>query len=66
MTLEEIQERIDEITAMRGDCEMAHGREDDLYVAFIEHVANSGDEQLAAMARLVLTAEKIDFTRWYA
>lgn len=52
--------------ASRRDNESAHMREDTLYINFIHYVSENAPENIAEIAKLVLTAEEIDFTRWYA
>ena len=64
MTKELIESALEEIRkAASGDYEAAHGWEDRLFLEFIEHVAESGPEDLAEMARLVLTSGEIEFAR---
>ena len=57
--LKRIEENID-------DPEKAHASEDALYIAFIEHVAESGTKDLAKLAQRVLKAQDIDFPHWCA
>lgn len=65
MTKEEIEESIALINEIRGDDEMAHGKEDALHLDFIGYVAKRKDS-LGTKARLILTTEDIDFARWCA
>lgn len=69
MTIKDIQDRIDHIKSIVHDDEVAHGREDKLRADFIKYVGtleNNTDVNLAQKARLVLTTNDIEFTRWYA
>ena len=65
MDKEYIQGKIDEIKKEMDDPEVAHGMEDDLYAEFIEHISKREDS-LGEMAKLVLTTEGLDFSRWFA
>jgi hypothetical protein len=66
MDLEECKSRVANIRKIAGDDEAAHCSEDGLYFDFIKYVAESADEELAAMAKEILKTEDIDFARWYA
>jgi hypothetical protein len=67
MTLEEIKLKIQEINAMIDDDEMAHHNEDFLYKSFIKYISeNPNDSILAEKAKLILTTQDIDFSRWCA
>lgn len=66
MTMEEIEKAVQHIREIAGDDEAAHGREDELHVAFIRHVADTACAELAKKARRVLTTSKIRFSRWCA
>ena len=66
MTMDELEKRVQEIEAMKGDPEMAHSYEDSLYADFIRYVSTLPDQQLAIKAAIVLKTEKIDFARWCA
>jgi len=69
MTLKEIEDRIEHISANKDDDEAAHGAEDVLYSTFIEYVASPAardDLTLADKARMVLSTKQIDFQRWCA
>lgn len=65
MTQEEIKQRLGSIRACMDDNESAHCMEDSLRGDFILYVANNGGE-LAEMAKLILTSDDFNFTRWYA
>jgi hypothetical protein len=67
LTLADIRAAVADIDAIKGDDESAHGREDDLRRAFIQHVAAHGrPAELAEMAREVLRTDEMDFERWCA
>ena len=68
MTLGEIQQQIERINALKDDNEAAHGEEDDLRNAFICYIAESDivPPTIRKKARLVLSSNDIEFTRWYA
>ena len=66
MTLDEIKSCVAKIADMRSDPEMAHAEEDNLYLLFIEHVAETADIAIAEMASEVLKAREIRFPRWFA
>lgn len=63
MTLEEIEARLEDIERSAKDSEMAHGLEDDLYIDFVQHVAQMGPPELAEMAKAVLRSQQLDFPR---
>jgi TRAP-type C4-dicarboxylate transport system substrate-binding protein len=66
MTLDEIQQALREIAdhAGRSDDDAAHTHEDELYEAFVRHVAEVGPPELAEMAQEVLKTQGISFMRW--
>ncbi len=67
MTLEQIQEKVDEIKIAAADDERAHSLEDDLMFAFITWLAKECYEDLIReKAKLVLSTSEIDFARWCA
>lgn len=66
MTLDDIKKAVAEIEEISDDDETAHAREDDLFMAFINHVARSGPPELAEMASEVLKTQQIGFARWCA
>lgn len=66
MTLEEIKNRVKEISDMAGDSEAAHSMEDSLMRDFISHVSAVADKELADMACEVMLTENIAFSRWCA
>ena len=73
MTIQEIQERVDEIaefvktTRPAYASEVAHEMEDDLRADFLAYVRdNPTDPELGAKTALVLSTSEIKFHRWYA
>ena len=73
MTIQEIQERVDEIaefvktTRPAYASEVAHEMEDDLRADFLAYVRDDpNDPELGAKAALVLSTSEIEFHRWYA
>ena len=73
MTIQEIQERVDEIaefvktTRPAYASEVAHEMEDDLRADFLAYVRDDpNDPELGAKAALVLSTSEIEFYRWYA
>lgn len=68
MDINQINERVSDISASVGDYEVAHGLEDKLRRDFIEYVSSSlhASTELREMAKAVLTTEKLDFPRYCA
>ena len=73
MTIQEIQERVDDIAKFTESSPavyvgvMAHEMEDDLRADFLAYVRdNPTDPELGAKAALVLSTSEIKFHRWYA
>lgn len=67
MTTAEIKDCIRDIADTHaGDDESQHSLEDSLHKEFIQHVAEVGPPELAAMAKLVLTTSDMQFARWCA
>lgn len=66
MTLESIQQEVERIREIKDDDEAAHSAEDTLYFEFIDYIRTHGPEDLAAMAKAVLTTQDISFERWCA
>ena len=68
MTTQDIEARIAAIAerVRDRDNESAHALEDELYVAFIRHVAQTTSPPLSDMARRVLDVHAMRFSRWYA
>ena len=73
MTLEEIQERVNEISKLTDkascvDSERAHQQDDELRRDFIKYIAQreSPDTQLQEKAKLIASVDDMGFDRWYA
>lgn len=66
MDINEIKQRVQRIEQAKGDCECAHGMEDQLMQDFIRYIAENAPRGLARMAREVLKTEDIDFPRYCA
>lgn len=65
MTPEEVKARVSEIRKMADDDEVAHGREDRLYLDVLTAIAN-GDPNGKALAEEAIKAAEIEFSRWCA
>ena len=65
ITIQWVREQIKEIERAKGDDEVAHSREDNLYLIVLEEVAK-GHPQSQELAKEVLKTKKIDFARWHA
>jgi hypothetical protein len=66
MTIDDIRKAVKHIEGVSGDPEAAHSKEDDLYHAFVKHIAKSEMGNFSIMAKEVLKTEKIKFSRWCA
>ena len=67
MTVEEVEKRVADIEAGKGDDEGAHAAEDDLWEAVLKAIASnqpSGYPHMLAAA--ALKTREIDFSRWCA
>lgn len=65
MLKQEAKERVARIKSMKGDNQNAHIEEDKLYVDFIRDVAKE-KSSLGKVAKVVISTQKIDFSRWCA
>ena len=67
MTLDEIKKNVENIKTLSndGDDEIAHKLEDELYVAFVEHVAKSDLGNISIMAKEIIKTKYFNFSRWY-
>lgn len=63
MRTKEIEERLKEIEDMKGDPEVAHSKEDQLFLDFIQSVSLRCDD-IGKQAKLVLTSKNIEFGRF--
>lgn len=66
MTLDEAKMETTWIWRARDDYEAAHGMEDKLRLKFIQFVAETGPEDLAEIAQVILATEDFDFPRYCA
>ena len=66
MTLEEAKERVANLERIKSDDEAAHSAEDTLYIDFVYHVAEKGNDELSQIAKEILKSISIDFARWCA
>ena len=66
MNLQEIEQRLKQISESSGDPESAHGLQDDLLWDFVMHVASLSNISLAKKAKAVLKARDISFPHWCA
>ena len=66
MTIQDVKNEIEKIKSIAGDDEVMHSGEDGLRAKFIEHIAALDIPVYAEMARLVLTTDNIEFSRWCA
>ncbi len=69
MNVDTVEARIDQIREV-GDCnpEIAHEMEDQLFMDFIEWVAEKqpAPAEAATVAKAVMKVLDLDFPRWYA
>ena len=65
ITLEQVEARVKEIEAARGDDEIAHGMEDTLRGDVLRSVA-AGVYNASALAIAALETDQIIFSRWCA
>ena len=66
MTATDVEIRLGEIRKLSKDPEDAHFQEQGLYMCVLEAIRDGECEDPSELARLALTAEDIDFPRWYA
>jgi hypothetical protein len=66
VTPEDVEARLVNIEAAKGDNETAHELEDELYVDVLRAIAASEAADPQALAERALKAYDLDFTRWYA
>ena len=60
MTLEEVKARIQKIRDEKGDDEVQHSLEDDLYFDLLKYFADQGNE----LAKEAIKSRDISFGRW--
>ena len=61
----DVTRRLDRISEAKGDYEVAHGMEDNLYKDVLRAIAN-GTPDPRGLATMALVAEGIDFPRYTA
>lgn len=66
MTLDEATIRVAKIRDLENDSEIAHGREDDLYLEFIQYVSSLDIPDVSNVAKVILRTQDMPFERWYA
>ena len=69
MKIEEIKNRIAKIENCKGDNEMAHSYEDDLFYDFVNAIKNGKfetKEEIVKASKEVYKVRKISFMRWRA
>ena len=66
MTPEDVRKAVDDISAMQEDYEIAHEREDALYLRLLEAIAKGECKDPAACAAIAIETQKIEFGRWCA
>ncbi|GAA0972808.1 hypothetical protein Q7689_00470 [Nocardiopsis tropica] len=65
MTPQDVASRVNYVNNLRGDDEVAHSEEDDLYADVLQAIADGADSP-AALARVALGTKSINFNRWCA
>lgn len=68
ITKEIAQQRVEDIANTRSDDEAAHCMEDGLLTDFVRCVSEGMYDpgEAAEVAKIVLSTEEIEFSRWYA
>lgn len=66
LTVEEIQNKVEQIRRVAGDPEAAHGMQDELYRTVLAHIVRGEVEDPKTAARAALMVEEIEFPRWRA
>lgn len=66
MTPKDVQVRVDDISRMANDDEMAHSYEDDLHQSVLQAISNGRCNDPQEYAKLALTTLDIKFNRWCA
>jgi len=67
MTCAEVANRVAEIEQSKGDDEIVHRLEDQLYRDVLQWIAdNCGPSQEGMVARIALKTQDVDFARWCA
>lgn len=69
MEIEEIKKRVQEVNEYKGDDEVAHSLEDNLFYEFVDSIKNGEYEtieELIIASEEVMKVREIDFARWHA
>ena len=66
MKIQDVKDAVQRIYDIRGDDEVAHVREDDLYRELLQSIADGTCEDPVECSKLALTTQDIEFSRWYA
>jgi hypothetical protein len=66
VTADEIKARVAAVYAAKGDPEVAHGLEDQLWADVLQSIATNWAENPRYFAELALMTQAIDFPRWRA
>lgn len=66
MDISTVRTRVEKIEAMKGDDEMAHAEEDELFADLLSAIANGTCQNPAECAREALRTRDIKFARWCA
>lgn len=65
-TLQELQEKLDDLKTIVHDNEVAHRDERAIHTAVLRSIAEGSCDNAERLAALALTSEQIEFNRWYA
>ena len=66
LTAAQVDEWVNTVLTVKGDNEVAHGREDEILVAVLRAIADGRVEDAAEVASAALTTQEIEYDRWYA
>lgn len=66
MTPDEIKKSVEVISAVAGDNEDAHIKEDELHLAVLTAIADGTCDDPRACAAEAIKTQAIEFTRWHA
>ena len=66
MNLQDVEQRLQVLDAMKEDDESAHGFEDQMYEDFVQFIADGKFNKLTVilMAKELLKSKEIEFGRW--
>ncbi len=66
MTPEEVTKEVEIIRGMSGDAEIAHGREDNLYLNLLLAISRGECKDPKTCAAIAIETQAIEFPRWCA